>query len=490
MSSGATHARSLTAGKFSFLHSLTISPVSTIPRCFMLTLSAARSLAFDPNVGKLVGSSKGWSRDAARYLDVAIDKLSDPVVQELQHTDYKRFWIGLAKEHLANRRKYGSRAVEMIIANLRSTVVWLAEEKHIPRGYGLPAPDWKTEMFDDWSRVTGKSVTPPNKPRYSEDEAEKLWGYLPKAPPRLRLAIEIGAELRLGQLVERTRRSDILPHGDHAIGLVQVHGAGKKQGTNVVLTDEQRGAIIDAMTVGYLSTLETLFQERKLSDYVLITGGYFLKGKAQAKYAKTPLSARVMRKQWHHFETLAGVPHVPGRGWYGLRRAADDARRGESDSTLINALGRRSVRSTRKTSAIVKGALKDAEHLIKGPGAASAVDRIHTALHGHMLDICAHAAIDIDPEAPVVNLFKVIREQHPAFAEMGEWDAEVKKIVRSLGAVIDALNTLRNNASPAHPNERLDEPEAMLAYNAGLVLLRYLDDRIHPQSPQSGGSRA
>ena len=54
---------------------------------------------------------------------------------------------------------------------------------------------------------------------------------------------------------------------------------------------------------------------------------------------------------------------------------------------------------------------------------------------------------------------------------------DITSILRTMGARVDALGPLRNNASAAHPNELLEEPEAMLAIDAARTILRYVDQR-------------
>lgn len=56
---------------------------------------------------------------------------------------------------------------------------------------------------------------------------------------------------------------------------------------------------------------------------------------------------------------------------------------------------------------------------------------------------------------------------------------EVKRILRTSNAIVEAVNTIRNNASLAHPNEALlDEHEALLVINTARSLLLYLDRKL------------
>jgi hypothetical protein len=134
----------------------------------------------------------------------------------------------------------------------------------------------------------------------------------------------------------------------------------------------------------------------------------------------------------------------------------------------------------RITSVIVERALVDAQKLIQASGATSGVDRAHTALQGFMRAACSAAGLETNPDASVTELFKVIRERHPAFAERGPRAEDIKKIQRALASILDALDPLRNRASVAHPNDAiLAEPEAMLVVNSIRTLLHFLDEKIH-----------
>jgi len=130
-------------------------------------------------------------------------------------------------------------------------------------------------------------------------------------------------------------------------------------------------------------------------------------------------------------------------------------------------------------SEVVERALKDADNLLHTSGAISCVDRLHTALHGYLRDICAMAGIGATPDASLTALFKLLRTEHPAFKKLGAQDQEMGRLLGSMAATIDALNTLRNRASVAHPNEvLLDEPEAMLMVNITRSLFNYLEAKI------------
>jgi len=130
------------------------------------------------------------------------------------------------------------------------------------------------------------------------------------------------------------------------------------------------------------------------------------------------------------------------------------------------------------TSGTVIRALGDFEALIRVGGAVSGVDRVHTALHGYMLEICNLENIPHTDEADITALFKLIRQHHPKFNTQPS-GTEPQKVFRGLAQVVDAMNPVRNHNSMAHPNEALlEEPEAMLVVNAARSLLHYLNMKL------------
>lgn len=134
------------------------------------------------------------------------------------------------------------------------------------------------------------------------------------------------------------------------------------------------------------------------------------------------------------------------------------------------------------TSPVVERALSDAEKLLKSSGAVSALDRIHTAFHGFLEVLCNDQGISFKADCSLTELFKILRQKHPAFIIRGPRAEEINRIIRTMANILDSLNTLRNQASVAHPNEELLlEPEAMLVINGTKTLLHYINDKIARQ---------
>jgi Abortive infection C-terminus len=131
------------------------------------------------------------------------------------------------------------------------------------------------------------------------------------------------------------------------------------------------------------------------------------------------------------------------------------------------------------TSAVLERALADTETLIRTNGATSGVDRVHTALHVYMLAVCNEAKIAHQSDESTIAIFKLLREQHPKLKDLGPRSQDLVHVLRSISAIIDALNPVRNQASVAHPNEELlDTAEAMLVINVSRTILHYLNARL------------
>lgn len=132
------------------------------------------------------------------------------------------------------------------------------------------------------------------------------------------------------------------------------------------------------------------------------------------------------------------------------------------------------------TAEVVRQAIDDVQALLDRGGPTSAVDRVHTALHGHLQYLCAGAGIDHDQKNDSTTaLLKKLRLRHPQLQNLGTRSQDIVKVLNAAGAMLDALTPVRNHASLAHPNkDLLGREEAQLVVNAGRTLLTYLDSKI------------
>jgi hypothetical protein len=130
------------------------------------------------------------------------------------------------------------------------------------------------------------------------------------------------------------------------------------------------------------------------------------------------------------------------------------------------------------TSETVYEALKDAEALLNTRGPKSAVDRAHTALHGYLKKLCQDRGETLPDDPSLTLVFKTLREKFQEFSTVIPHDSEAKKVFGSIASALDSLNTIRNRATLAHPNELLlDAPEAMLYINLSRAVLAYIESK-------------
>lgn len=131
------------------------------------------------------------------------------------------------------------------------------------------------------------------------------------------------------------------------------------------------------------------------------------------------------------------------------------------------------------SSDVVRRALNDAEHLMHASGPVSAVDRLHTATHGYFRSLCIESGIAVPDEASLTLLFKLLRQDHPSLQSFGSYDKDLVRVLQGFAQAVDALNSLRNNGSVAHPSDDLlGEPEAHLAVNAIRTIFNYISAKV------------
>lgn len=122
--------------------------------------------------------------------------------------------------------------------------------------------------------------------------------------------------------------------------------------------------------------------------------------------------------------------------------------------------------------------LKDAEHLIQNQGPGNAYDRIHTALHATLKEMCDKHFITRKDDAGVHELLPLINNHLKA---QGDTDRNklVFDMLRSANAILDKANQLRNHHSNAHPNDGLlNDSDAKFAINLIRSIMSYLDDLL------------
>ncbi|MCY4539167.1 MAG: abortive infection family protein [Chloroflexi bacterium] len=144
----------------------------------------------------------------------------------------------------------------------------------------------------------------------------------------------------------------------------------------------------------------------------------------------------------------------------------------DSESTFVDSI------LPKSTSEVVREALADAEHSISRGRPASAVAATHTALHGYFKQMCDDESIVYKKDMSLPKLFKLLQENHSAFQRSGQHQDKIDNVGKGLATAIHSLNEIRNNATPAHPNdELLDVCDAMLAINALRSIFHYVEEK-------------
>ena len=351
-----------------------------------LTLREGFALALDPVRGKYATTDTRHYDQIVKYEErlfggrPGLRPLIDPDLpwRGLELRDIRVLWRAMADAYVRTEGKeFGVRAAEMMIDSILSIAAWLREECRIPPDAARSPEGWRRRLKEEWALRTGEQHKRPYRPRHTEEEFRRIFAALDdtRVDPRIRLAIELAAECRTGQVLRCTRRmltlTDVepanyekLPAG--SLGQVVIPGAGKKHGEIVVLTPEQRRAVDDAL-LGYLANYESAWLAKEIEDYWLFPGSRMRaldeSGRRWVRRVRAgvkALSRDGARQAFRELEVIAKVDHLPGRGWYGLRRqAADMAETATTDDRVKDRLGgwqdsetRKSIYQDRETDAL------------------------------------------------------------------------------------------------------------------------------------------
>ncbi|MDI9347508.1 MAG: abortive infection family protein [Methylacidiphilales bacterium] len=122
--------------------------------------------------------------------------------------------------------------------------------------------------------------------------------------------------------------------------------------------------------------------------------------------------------------------------------------------------------------------IKDADALKQNRNASSALDRLHTAFHGYLRELCDDEDISHKEGDGLVYLMKQLQCKHPKL-KVKIKSQETQNIINNLVSICDSLNPMRNQASRAHPNKIVaDEPEAVLVINSIVTIVTYLSAKL------------
>ena len=311
-----------------------------------LTLAEGIARAFDPMRGAYPAATK-HAKQAKKYAERAAALLGEGLAWADLTPGTMLYLVRLLAAE--SRDGEGAVAAEYMCVALYAVASWLRQEGLIPETAALPRPRWKMKLREEWRTVTGR-VRDVKRPRHSVAEVAAIFAALPQGDPRLRMLVELAAELRAGQAV-LARRSDLhLSGGGFDKGRLYVRGAGKKHGEVVDLHPELRALVDETLSTGYLREAEAAYRRCEIRDYFLFPAGKLKGGVVPLERAtKGAASYESMREMFVVVERIAGVQHVEGRAFYGLRRQATDlAPEFAQDARVLNHLSGHADSATRE----------------------------------------------------------------------------------------------------------------------------------------------
>lgn len=308
-----------------------VAGISPSERAALLPLSIAEGLSrvTDSATGKYPTDTP-HRREVMREMKRAVAQWgSDTPWEAIKRADLRKLWRYRILE-LRQAGDTGLRGAEITMSRVLAVATWLRDEELIPTGAAVAPRTWKKELRADWVELTGeRSLPEPRRPRHSLEEMRKILAKAGEVDPRFELAMALGAELRIGQVI-RCRRSDL----DLEHETLTVRGKGQKRGVVEKLTAGQMKVARYHLIEGYLRDLE-----RERADYPLFPAGQMPGGRSGKAVATVlrhgsaqPIDRSVVDDWFHEAERLAEVPVVKGRAAYGLRRIAVDAAKAQGIS--------------------------------------------------------------------------------------------------------------------------------------------------------------
>jgi integrase len=302
-----------------------------------LTIAEGVRRLLAPETGKYP-SDTPHRREVARELAHVVRCLGGDTRWELvRRQELRRLWRYRIRQ-LRAKGDVGHRGAEVTVQRLLAAAQWLRDEEIIASGACVAPKHWKALLLEDWQSIAGPEAShEPKRPRHSLDEMRRILVAAEQVDPRFALALQLGAELRLGQVL-RARRSDL----DLAHETLTIRGRKNKRGVVEKLTKGQMHFVEHALSEGYLRDLE-----KHAPDYPLFPAGQMPGGRSGAAVATVkrhasakPIDRSVLDDWWQEAEALAEVPHIEGRGPYGVRRrAVDEVKRMKGSREALKEIG-------------------------------------------------------------------------------------------------------------------------------------------------------
>lgn len=297
-------------------------PISAERLANPLTIAEGWARASDPDTGKWNKATQ-YRDDIQRAIDAAVASWGPSMTWDaVDRGQLRKLWRNELAKHRAAGHK-GVRGSELTLDLVLAVGAWLRDEQLVAPTAALR---WKGMDAEFKADADPDGEYAPSRPRYTVDEYRAMFATSWEADERYGLAYNLGAEYRLGKVVQARRSHLNLPFGQ-----LRVLGRGKKKGATIVLTPGQLRDVKRVLTTGYLAGLETAYLAQEIEDYCLFPAGHFAHDAhgrllSRADYAARGPIDRTAVRAWHReTERLAGIEHLKGRGPYGSRRAGVDA---------------------------------------------------------------------------------------------------------------------------------------------------------------------
>lgn len=257
----------------------------------------------------------------------------------IKESDWTSLFRKRIDELVAKNRK-ATRAAQITVGRLITTVRWLREQKLIgPTDAQWPV-DWKIRLLRYWEGVTNTVHDPElTRPRHTVEETIRILAAL-TFDPRLELLVWLSLGQNSGP-VSRAKRGDLLltafdgttpNQSTFGYGTLTLHvGKSRKVRKVVDLTEDQRSVLDRALGEGgYLHDQEQRYSEGAVRNFVLFPSGYvvgrvgLLRGKdvppirlGEVDWSRS-VTTSWLRKNFRTAEDRAGVQHIAGRGTFRL----------------------------------------------------------------------------------------------------------------------------------------------------------------------------
>ncbi|MEC5424314.1 hypothetical protein QGM71_12510 [Virgibacillus sp. C22-A2] len=109
----------------------------------------------------------------------------------------------------------------------------------------------------------------------------------------------------------------------------------------------------------------------------------------------------------------------------------------------------------------VKEVLLQADTLISNHSYSSAVDRVHTALHGYLKELCDEQNIVFEEQnVKIQDMWGRLKIEHPSFnINVKEHQRPINQTVNAIAKFLENMNDIRNRHGLSHNKIKVPDPK-------------------------------